>query len=113
MHEAVRICIAAVWLGYGIYCKLLRQVPRHERIVERFVGRYAPPLTRCIGVGEALIGAWTLSAIAPLANAILQSVLVVTMNTLELMYARDLLAAPRGMLAANAVLLAAVWWLAL
>jgi len=92
---------------------MLNLVPRHRQIVARFVGpQRAPVLTRLIGVGELAIGVWMMSAIATPACVALQTVLVVTMNALELRYARDLLLAPRFMLVANTVLLAAAWLVA-
>ena len=48
---------------FGVAFKLLRLVPRHERIVARTLGdRVAPVLTRLIGAGEACVGLWMLSA---------------------------------------------------
>ena len=110
---AIRVAIAAVWLSFGIYFKLLRLVPRHERIVARVLGeRLSPLLTRLIGVGEVMMGLWVLSAIAPVLCAATQTVLVVTMNGIELTKARDLLWSPWLMVLGNAALLAGAWWLA-
>ena len=30
--------IAGVWLVFGLYCKVLNQVPRHEEIVAQILG---------------------------------------------------------------------------
>ncbi len=110
---AIRVAVAAVWLVFGIGFKLLRLVPRHERIVARLLGeRTAPLLTRLIGLGELLVGVWVLSAIAPVVCAATQTLLVVTMNAIELTKARDLLWSPPLMVVGNAVLLAAAWWIA-
>jgi len=109
-----RIGVGAVWLVFGVYYKLLRQVPRHERIVARVLGaRVAPVLTRVIGAGEAAIAVWMFSGIALPLCVGLQTVLIASMNTLELRYARDLLLAPVPMVIANAVLLAVAWYAAL
>lgn len=109
----VRIAVAAVWLAFGVGAKLLRLVPRHERIVARILGEsVAPVMTRLIGCGEVFVGLWVLSAIAPFACAAFQTSLIVSMNTLELVKARDLLWSPSAMLLGNTVLLAAAWWLA-
>lgn len=109
-----RVAVALVWLVFGIGFKLLRGVPRHERIVARVLGdAVAPVLTRLIGVGEALIGLWVLSGLWAPWCVLAQTVLVVTMNALELRLARDLLLAPLPMVLGNLVLLGAAWFAAL
>ncbi len=113
MTDVLRYGIAAVWATFGLAFKLLRLVPRHERIVERILGPRTAPLTFLIGAGEVAMGIWVASAIAPVACAAAQTVLLVTMNTLELVYARDLLLSPRLMVAGNALLVAAAWLVAL
>ena len=113
LATAIRVVVAGVWLVFGLGFKLLRLVPRHERIVARLLGeRVAPWLTRLIGVGEILVGLWVLSAMAPTLCAATQTLLVVTMNAIELAKARDLLWSPRLMVLANVVLLAGAWWIA-
>ncbi len=109
-----RFGVGLVWLTFGLYHKLLRQVPRHEHIVARVLGaRAAPVLTRAIGAGEVGVGVWMCSGVALPACALAQTGLVAVMNALELRYARDLLLAPRAMVASNAALLAAAWYSAL
>ena len=109
-----RIGVAAVWIGFGLGCKLLRLVPRHEHIVARILGgKVAPVLTRLIGVGEIVIGAWMLSGVWSWWCALAQTVLVVTMNAIELAKAGDLLLAPVPMILGNGVLLAVAWYAAL
>jgi hypothetical protein len=102
-----------VWFTFGLGFKLLRLAPRHERIVVRILGPEGAPLTRLIGVGEIIIGSWVASAIAPVPCAVVQTLLIATMNVLELRHARDLLLAPRLMLAGNTVLIAGAWLIAL
>jgi hypothetical protein len=109
-----RVVVATVWLGFGVAFKLLRLVPRHERIVARILGdAAAPALTRMIGVGEATIGLWALSGFLAPWCALAQTALVVTMNAIEIRRARDLLLAPVPMVAANVALLALAWFAAL
>ena len=109
-----RVLVALVWIVFGLAFKLLRALPRHERIVARILGeRVAPALTRGIGVGETLVGLWMLSGIHLPWCALFQTVLIVTMNAIELRLARDLLLSPRAMLAANTVLLGLAWYAAL
>lgn len=109
-----RLVVAFVWLVFGIAFKVLRLLPRHERIVARIVGeRVAPVLTRLIGVGEAAVGVWMLSGLFATWCALFQSVLVITMNAIEIRRARDLLLAPLPMVLANAILLGLAWFAAL
>lgn len=86
------LLIAAVWIGFGFFCKVLDLVPRHEEIVARILGAdHAAPLTRAIGGLEVLMGVWVLSGVARRASAVVQIGLVTVMNLLELFLARDLL----------------------
>jgi len=111
---AARIAVATVWLVFGLVFKLLRLVPRHERIVARILGdRVAPVLTRLIGLGEITVGVWMLSGLFAPWCALAQTLLVVTMNAIEIQKARDLLLAPWPMVAGNSVLIALAWYAAL
>lgn len=92
LRAVITLLIAAVWIGFGLFCKVLDLVPRHEEIVARILGvAHAAPLTRGIGGLEVLMGAWVLSGFARRANAFAQIVLVAVMNVLELLLAQDLL----------------------
>jgi hypothetical protein len=103
-----------VWILFGLGFKVLRLVPRHERIVGRILGETrAPLLTRLIGVGELAIGVWMASGLFPVACVVSQTALVVTMNAIELTLARDLLLAPLPMVLGNTVLLGTAWYAAL
>jgi hypothetical protein len=109
-----RLAVAGVWILFGLGFKVLRLVPRHERIVARILGEaVAPVLTRLIGVGELAIGLWMLSGIQLAACVALQTALVVTMNAIELARARDLLLAPLPMVLGNTALLSGAWYAAL
>ena len=109
-----RIVVGLVWLLFGVVFKLLRALPRHERIVARILGdAVAPVLTRLLGLGEGMVGLWMLSGHFLPWCALLQTVLIVAMNTIELRRARDLLLAPLPMLLGNALLLGAAWFGAL
>lgn len=104
--------LAGVWLANGLVAKVLGFVPRHRAIVARFFGdARAPFLTRMIGLGEIGMAVWILSGLQRPWCFAAQAILIVTMNALELLRARDLLLFPRLMPAANAaLLLAAFWW---
>ncbi len=91
-HAVLTVLIAAVWLGFGLFCKVLDLVPRHEEIVERILGTsYAASITRLFGVLEVLMSLWVLSGFRRRLNAIAQMLLVGVMNVLEAVLAPDLL----------------------
>lgn len=113
-HVVARLFVGVVWLVFGLGFKVLRGLPRHERIVARILGpTHAAVLTRLIGVGETCLGLWMISGILTVPCALVQTVIVATMNAIELKLARDLLLAPVPMLAANAALTALAWFAAL
>lgn len=84
--------IAGVWFVNGLLCKILDLVPRHGQIVARILGpENARVLTVAIGVSEVLMAIWVLSGIKPRLNAIVQMLIIATMNTLEFILVPDLL----------------------
>jgi hypothetical protein len=111
-RRAAALALAGVWLASGLGAKLLGLVPRHQAIVARFFGdALAWPMTKAIGTAEVVMAVWILSGRERTACAVMQTVAIVAMNSLELWGARDLLLFPRLMPVANAALLAvAFWW---
>jgi hypothetical protein len=110
----LRIGTAAVWLVFGAVFKVLDFVPRHRLIVASVLGTAAAgPITMMIGAAEAAMGLWILSGIRPRLCAAAQTLAIVSMNTLELSLAKDLLLAPVPMVVANAAFLSAGWYIAL
>ncbi|RYY41495.1 MAG: hypothetical protein EOO08_01765 [Chitinophagaceae bacterium] len=92
LRRFLTLSIGLVWLLNGIWAKLLQGVPRHPAIVARFFGSAsAPALTSLIGIGEAIIGIWWLSGFQRKTNALLQIGCIICMNTLEALFAEDLL----------------------
>ncbi len=84
--------IAAVWVGFGLFCKVLGLAPRQQEIVARILGRSnAWLLTKTIGVAEICMAAWILSGFYSGLNAVVQIVVVLMMNVIEYLFARDLL----------------------
>ncbi|SFM84461.1 DoxX-like family protein [Chitinophaga sp. YR627] len=91
-HKALTYLIALVWLINGLLCKVLHLVPRHQEIVARILGvKYAGPLTMLIGLSEIAMAIWIVSGFKSKLNAILQIIIVGTMNILEFMLVPDLL----------------------
>jgi len=104
--------LAGVWLVHGLYNKLLGGSPRHLAIVQSVpgldgsTGRHALVAVGFIEVGIAV---WMLSRRAPRTCASVQTVVLLSMNVLELIYARHLLLWPAGLLPLNVCFLALVW----
>jgi len=76
----------------GGYCKVIGAVPRHEAIVAEILGApvagWATPL---IGIGEILLGIWIATGSRRRTTAVVQIILVLSMNVLELSLASELL----------------------
>lgn len=93
-YKILTYCIAAVWIANGLFCKVLDFVPRHQEIVTRITTVDRPSaayLTILIGISEVIMAIWILSGYYSKLNAIVQIVIVATMNTLEYWLAPDLL----------------------
>ena len=73
-------------------CKVLNFVPRHTEIVSEILGKdYSRTLTILIGVSEIIMAIWVLTQFKSRLNAIIQIVVIATMNTLEFILVPDLL----------------------
>ena len=104
---------ASVWLAFGTWFKLLGMVPRHRLIIAAVVSEVAAgPITLVVGAAETALALWIISGVYPRICAAMQSLAIVTMNTFELIYARNLLLSPGLMIGLNAVLLTVVWYVA-
>lgn len=124
MIQTLRYAIATVWIAFGFGAKVLGFVPRHQAILaraldmsgnaflQRLAARHARALIVLIGVGETLVGMWMASGLQTRACVLLQTVVILTMNSIELATARDLLLFPLRMVLLNAALLSAAWWVA-
>ena len=88
----VNYFIATVWLINGLFCKLLNLVPRHAVIVARIMGsEHAILLSKLIGFSEIVMAAWIISGYKSKLNAVVQIIVISSMNMLEVMLAPDLL----------------------
>lgn len=84
--------IATVWLLNGLFCKVLNLVPRHQQIVSEILGnKHAVLLTNAIGIGEILMAVWILLGIKTRFNAVVQIIVVASMNILEFILVPHLL----------------------
>lgn len=113
MLLALRIGTASVWIVFGLVFKVMHLLPRHETIVAAVIGpAWAAPATVAVGIAEAGLGVWILSARWPLPCALAQTMAIVAMNLLELARAREHLLSPVAMVCANTVFLGLGWYLA-
>ena len=84
--------IAAVWLINGLFCKILNFVPRHQQIVAHILGNSSARLfTILIGLSEIAMAIWIISRKWTKINAIIQILVIATMNMLEFLLVPDLL----------------------
>jgi Uncharacterized conserved protein (COG2071)/DoxX-like family len=108
----IAVAVAAVWLVHGLYNKLLGGSPRHLAIVQAMpgldgaAGEYAIVV---IGAVEIGLAAWILSGRAARACAATQTAALLSMNGLELIYARHLLLWPAALLPVNGAFLLLAW----
>jgi hypothetical protein len=110
----VRVTAAAVWLLFGMVFKVMGLLPRHQEIVAQILGAAAArPVTIVVGLAESALALWVLSGFLPRTCAVFQTIAIVSMNALELSYARSLLLAPLPMVLVNTAFLAFVWFAAL
>ena len=90
--KIINYFIAAVWLVNGLFCKILKLVPRHQEIVATILGQeHARLLTIAIGISEVLMALWILSGIKSRLNTLLQIAVITVMNTLEFILVPGLL----------------------
>src|SRR5215831_9195938 len=112
MAAALRFFVAGVWLIHGVYNKLLGGSPRHLAIVQSVPGLAGAAGARvlvAVGVFEAGIAVWVLSRRTPRLCAAIQTIALLTMNLVELSYARPLLLWPAGLIPVNLLFLAIAW----
>jgi len=92
IHKSLNYFIAIVWLANGLFCKVLKLVPRHQAIVARILGNsHAAILTMAIGLAEIAMFIWIVSGRFTKLNAITQITVIATMNMIEFILVPDLL----------------------
>ena len=91
-YRLINAVIAGIWLINGLICKLLNLVPRHEKIVAAITGSdQAALLTKLIGLGEVFIFCWVISGYRSKFCAVVQIILVLSMNIVEFCKVPELL----------------------
>ena len=104
--------VASVWLVHGLFNKLLHFSPRHLLIVQSvpgLAGSRGEAVLTAIGVFEVGIALWVLSGSAAGVCAAVQTVVLLTMNVVELSTARSLLLWPAGLIPINVLFLSLAW----
>ncbi|MGD8859917.1 MAG: DoxX-like family protein [Myxococcales bacterium] len=110
--ELIRFAVALVWLYEGLWCKLLGRMPHQVDVVAAhplFGPRTARLVLHAIGVLEVALAAWVLSGYAPFACALSQTVLLVGMNANGVLFSREHIHDPGGMLVKNFALIVLMW----
>lgn len=111
VRAVLGIAIGSVWVFHGLYSKILDGIPRHRLIVAEILGEeIAGPATIGIGVLEVMLGVWAFSGRKRPVCALVQTLSIAGMNTLEIFRAKDLLISAPGMVALNLVFLSLVWF---
>lgn len=108
----IRSSITCVWLYEGLWCKVLGRMQSQLEVVSAvpwLSPRLGPPLLKAIGVAEVALAVWVMSGIAPGICAVVQTVLLVALNTNGLLWARRVIHDPAGMVVKNIAFLVLVW----
>ena len=108
----IRAAVAAVWLYEGLWCKLMRGELREFEVVKavpRYGPRFGVPFLMALGIVEVGLGLWVLSGAAPFLCALAQTVLLVSLNANGLIWARQVIHDPRGMVVKNFAFLVLAW----
>lgn len=112
MRALARLAIAAVWLYQGGWNKLVAPNERHLRVVAGVPGvgaARARQVLSLVGGVEVALALWVLSGRAPKSAATAQTVLLTAMNGGGLLFSRDAIAEPGGMVTQNLALVALIW----
>lgn len=92
LKKVLTLSIAFVWFVNGFLCKILNLVPRHQEIVDRIINEeYSREITFTIGILEVFMVIWILSNYKSKLNAIIQIVIILSMNIIEFFTVSDLL----------------------
>ena len=107
-----RAAIALVWLYQGLWCKLLGRAPRHRNIVGKVPllnAAQARHALLVLGSMECVLAAWVISGFRAREAALVETLLLGSMNAAGLLWARSLIPDPVGMLLQNFAFLVLAW----
>ena len=104
--QLVRVPVAILWLYQGLWCKIAGFAPNQAAIVRSF--KFFGPTSShyvLLGIGsiESVLAVWVLSGWQPVSAAITQIVLLVVMNGCGLLWGRNFIPDPLGMVFQNLI----------
>lgn len=108
----VKGAVALVWIYEGLYCKLFRGDPRQFEIVRqvpKYGERFGTPFLITLGIVELLIGIWVLTYQQQVLCAILQTALLCILNLNGILWSKNLIHDPMGMVIKNIAFIILVW----
>ena len=108
----MRGAVAAVWLYEGLWCKVLGRAQLEAQVVAkvpRFGPRFGQSFLKALGAIEVVLAAWVISAVHPGACAIAEVTLLVVLNVNGLLWSRDIIPDPAGMIVKNIAFLVLAW----
>lgn len=108
----LRVAVAAVWIYEGLWSKLLGRAAHQVNVVENVPllgSRFGRLFLYGLGVVEVALGVWILTGVLPGACAVTQTVLLVGLNANGLLWARQVIHDPAGMVLKNAAFLVLAW----
>ena len=113
--KLIRLSIALVWLYQGLWCKVCGGSAAHLAVISN-VPFFGPETARIVlialGICESCIAAWVLSGRCMRQAAVVQTVLLITMNVGGVIWAWRLISDPFGMVLQNFAFLLLIWVLA-
>jgi hypothetical protein len=104
--------IGGLWLHQGMWNKVLGARPEQAEIMAGvpLVGRrHARTATMALGWAETALAGWVVSRRAPRPAAVVQTLLIVSMNAGGWCFARTRMGNPRWLLLRNATLTVVIW----
>jgi hypothetical protein len=108
----IRISIAVVWFYQGFWCKVCAGSQAHLAVISSvpFLGSgFGRVALIALGLAESCIAAWVLSGRRMQQAAVVQTVLLIAMNTGGLLWAWRLIPDPVGMILQNFAFLLLIW----
>ena len=108
----IRISIALVWFYQGFWCKVCAGSQAHLAVISSvpFIGSgFGRIALIALGAAESCIAAWVLSGRRMQQAAVVQTVLLIAMNTGGLIWAWRLIPDPVGMILQNFAFLLLIW----
>jgi hypothetical protein len=108
----LRLGVASVWLYEGLWCKLMTKSVHEVDVISAmpFFGPTTSAIVlKMLGAFELGLAIWAMSGWAPVICAVVQTLLLISLNTNGLLFARNIIHEPLGMIVRNSSFLVLVW----